>query len=185
VRVVDDVLLAPVNGLMWVFRKIDRAAREELETRGERLKKDLSDLYMQLETGRISEQDFDAREKQILDQLDSLKKTKTERAGGGQAAQPRAPSTPPASGPPASAPARADATPPGPSAAPPAPSPDPGHEPSPAPEVPATADRRWWVWAAAGAVLAGVVGAAFWRSRKRPDEAPPAASPGGDAEAVG
>lgn len=107
--VVDDVLLSPFTGIMWVFRKIDRAAREELETRGERLKKDLSDLYMQLDTGRISEQEFDAREKQILDQLDRLKKAKTERAVGQAAEEANAQQ---GAGP--SAPAPAQAAPPAP-----------------------------------------------------------------------
>jgi len=76
VLILDDVLLAPFDGIMWVFRKIDRAAREELENRGERLKKSLSDLYMELDTGRISEQVFEAREKEILDQLDRLNNQK-------------------------------------------------------------------------------------------------------------
>jgi hypothetical protein len=164
VLVVDDVLLAPVNGLMWVFRKIDRAAREELENRGERLKKELSDLYMQLETGRISEQDFDAREKQILDQLDKLKKTKVEQAPAPAQA---APPPPPAA---AAPPAPQEAAPPAPEqAAPPAPAPA---SPTPVAEAPAPVYRRWWFWGAAGAVLAGVVGAAAaWSRRGRKPEA--------------
>jgi hypothetical protein len=187
VLVVDDVLLAPFNGLMWVFRKIDRAAREELENRGERLKKDLSDLYMQLDTGRISEQEFDAREKQILDQLDSLKQAKAERASG-QTAEAK----PPSAGPPAPS---VTSTPPAPPSARPA-APASANPEVPAPEVPREARpepsapmyKRWWFWGAAGAVLAGVVGAAAaWShgGRKRPVTTLPTAGPSGSREATG
>ncbi len=88
--ILDDLLLSPFKGIMWVFRKIDQSAREELESQGERLKKELSDLYMELETGHITDEQFDAREKQLLDQLDKLKKAKAEEAArfAGQAKGP-------------------------------------------------------------------------------------------------
>jgi hypothetical protein len=193
VLIVDDVLLSPFKGIMWVFAKIDRAARDELESRGERLKKELSDLYMELDTGRISEQEFDARERQILDQLDRLKKAKAEQAIG-QPSETNAPqsSAPP---PPPSAPGPARAAPPAPAdehaarpaPAPTPPAPDPAHATPPAPEPPVPIYKRWWFWGAAGAVVTGVVGAAaawFRGDRKVPETATPTTGPGGPPEAT-
>jgi hypothetical protein len=72
VFVVDDLLLAPVHGLFWIFREIHNAAQEEVASEPERIAAELRDLYMMLETGRISEEQFDAQEKALLDRLDEL-----------------------------------------------------------------------------------------------------------------
>jgi len=85
--IIDDLLLAPFKGVLWVFRKVHQAAQEEIEGQSERLKSELSDLYMQLDTGRISEQEFDAREKEILDKLDKIKKVQAEEAARAAAQQ--------------------------------------------------------------------------------------------------
>ena len=79
---VDDILLAPMRGLFWVFKEIHRAAREEQAEEGDRIRAQLCNLYMALETGRISEQEFTAEEKKCLDRLDSL-----EQEGGGREAE--------------------------------------------------------------------------------------------------
>jgi hypothetical protein len=70
---VDDLLLAPFKGVLWVFKKVQQAANEELERRQRQTRSELSELYMQLETGRISESEFDAKEKQLLERLDRVK----------------------------------------------------------------------------------------------------------------
>jgi hypothetical protein len=69
---VDDLLLAPVKGVLWVFREIHDAAQEELAGESEAITAALSELYMKLETGQISEAEFDAQEKILLDRLDRL-----------------------------------------------------------------------------------------------------------------
>ncbi len=51
---VDDILLFPVHSIMWVFREISEIAQKELET------------------GRITEAEFDAKEKLLLDRLDDI-----------------------------------------------------------------------------------------------------------------
>ncbi len=68
----DDILLSPVKGLLWIFEEIHNAARADVEGERERITSELSDLYMQLETGQITDSQFDEREKSLLDRLDEL-----------------------------------------------------------------------------------------------------------------
>ena len=67
---VDDLLMFPIRSVLWVFREIHNAAQEELATEAESITAELSDLYMRLETGRISEEEFAAEEKVLLDRLE-------------------------------------------------------------------------------------------------------------------
>ena len=70
--VVDDILLFPFRGLMFVFREIQNAAREEVAGSADAIRTELRELYMTLETGRITEEQFDAREKELLDHLEQI-----------------------------------------------------------------------------------------------------------------
>ena len=69
---VDDILLFPVNSILWVFREIGKIAHEELAGESQVITEQLRLLYMQLETGRITEPQFDAEEKLLLDRLDAI-----------------------------------------------------------------------------------------------------------------
>jgi hypothetical protein len=69
---IDDLLMAPAKGLVWVFKEIHDAARLELAGEGEAVTAALSELYLKLESGRLTEAEFDAREKVLLDRLDRL-----------------------------------------------------------------------------------------------------------------
>ena len=69
--IIDDILLSPVKGFMWIMRELHNAVEQELEDESARLTTSLSDLYMMLETGMISEEEFAAQEKEILDRLDA------------------------------------------------------------------------------------------------------------------
>ncbi len=57
--IVDDLLTFPVKGLFWVFEKIRKAAEDEIESQGERITAELGELYMMLDTGKITEEEFD------------------------------------------------------------------------------------------------------------------------------
>ncbi|MGC8643679.1 MAG: gas vesicle protein GvpG [Isosphaeraceae bacterium] len=70
--VVDDALLFPFKSLLLVFREIYNAAIQEQEQEAERIRNDLSQLYLSLETGAIDEATFDDRESELLDRLDAL-----------------------------------------------------------------------------------------------------------------
>jgi gas vesicle protein GvpG len=69
---VDDILFFPVSSLLWIFREISQIAHEELAGEAQSITEQLRLLYMQLETGRITEPQFDAEEKLLLDRLDAI-----------------------------------------------------------------------------------------------------------------
>ena len=69
---VDDILLFPVHSILWIFREIGKVAQEELAGEAQSITEQLRILYMQLETGRISEPLFEAEEKLLLDRLDAI-----------------------------------------------------------------------------------------------------------------
>ena len=68
----DDILLSPVNGFVWLCRQIQTAALKEFEVTPEQISEDLSLLYMMLETEQITIEEFEARETELLDLLDEL-----------------------------------------------------------------------------------------------------------------
>ena len=70
---VDDILLFPARGILWIFRAVNQAAQEEMAGEAEALQSELRDLYMMLETGVISENEYDKREKVLLDRLENLR----------------------------------------------------------------------------------------------------------------
>ncbi len=69
---VDDILFFPVKGLFWVFEEIQKAAEEELKNDASAITSQLQQLYVMLESGSITEAEFDAREAELLDRLDAL-----------------------------------------------------------------------------------------------------------------
>lgn len=72
---VDDVLLFPLRGAMFVFQEIQKSAEAEKHD-SRPIVQQLQDLYMRLETGKISEEEFDKREAVLLELLEQ-----TERSG--------------------------------------------------------------------------------------------------------
>ena len=75
--IIDDILLSPVRGILWIFREMHNAARKEIENEAESITAELSELYMMLETGKITESEFDTREKELLDRLDEIQEQGT------------------------------------------------------------------------------------------------------------
>jgi hypothetical protein len=69
---VDDLLMFPIRSVLWIFREIHNAAQEELASETESITAELSNLYMMLETGKISEKEFAAEEKTLLERLDRI-----------------------------------------------------------------------------------------------------------------
>jgi len=75
--IIDDILLSPIHGILWVFRELYNSAQQEMENEAESITSELSELYMMLETGRITEAEFDAREKVFLDRLEKIQEHRT------------------------------------------------------------------------------------------------------------
>lgn len=69
---VDDMLLSPFRGILWIFREIHNAAREEHANESDSIAQQLRNLYMQLETSAISEEEFATHEKALLDRLEEI-----------------------------------------------------------------------------------------------------------------
>ena len=86
---IDDVLMSPVKGVLWVFREIHDAAQQELAGESEAITAALSELYMKLEIGQITETEFDAQEKVLLDRLDHLQAAEKAAAAPEKKAKPR------------------------------------------------------------------------------------------------
>jgi gas vesicle protein GvpG len=69
---VDDIVTGPAKFVLWIVRQVHEAAREELSGERQRLTAELGRLHGLLEGGRLSEQEFDRREGELLDRLDAL-----------------------------------------------------------------------------------------------------------------
>ena len=69
---VDDILFFPVRSILWIFREIHDQACEEVANEPEAIAQQLRNLYMQLETSAISEEEFETHEKTLLDRLDEI-----------------------------------------------------------------------------------------------------------------
>ena len=69
---VDDILFSPIKGINWIFKKVHELAQEELVGEADRLRESLTELYMQLEAGQITEEEFEQQETLLLDRLDAL-----------------------------------------------------------------------------------------------------------------
>ncbi len=77
---VDDILFFPFKGLFYVFNQIHNAAEEEfLDEEG--VSNQLSELYMMLETEKITEEEFDEEEKILLNRLDEIENYKKDHYG--------------------------------------------------------------------------------------------------------
>jgi hypothetical protein len=74
----DDILLSPVRGMLWIFKEIFNAVQQEIDGEAANITTELSELYMMLEIGNITEDEFDAREKALLDRLDEIQEQSEE-----------------------------------------------------------------------------------------------------------
>lgn len=86
---VDDLLMAPVKGLVWMFKEIHDAAQQELAGEAAAITAALRELYLSLESGQITEAQFDAQEKALLDRLDHLQTQETGAAPRNRPGKPR------------------------------------------------------------------------------------------------
>lgn len=69
---IDDLICAPGKFVFWILRQVHEAAEKELVQESERIRLELADLHRRLESRTISERDFDAWERELLDRLEKL-----------------------------------------------------------------------------------------------------------------
>lgn len=73
---IDDILLAPLKGVIWVAEKVKEIADQELYDEG-RIKERLMKLELQFELyDEISEEEYKKQEKELLARLDAIRKAK-------------------------------------------------------------------------------------------------------------
>ena len=69
---IDDLLMAPVRGLLFVIREIGKAVAEEKAADERAVIAGLATLHRALDSGQLTEDAFDAEEAKLLEQLDRL-----------------------------------------------------------------------------------------------------------------
>ena len=74
---IDDILLAPLNGVIWLGKKIDEVAEREFSDEG-LIKEKLMQLQLQFEMDEISEKEYNRQEKELLERLETIRKAKEE-----------------------------------------------------------------------------------------------------------
>lgn len=67
----DDILMAPGRGIMWIFQQVQKAADASMADRTQEIRDELSALYQALEKGEVTPEQFDQREAQLLDELEA------------------------------------------------------------------------------------------------------------------
>lgn len=76
---VDDILLAPIKFPLYVFKKIHETAESEF-TDKDKITSQLRELYLLVESGKITEEEFNKMEAGLLDKLEAIE----EYESGGQ-----------------------------------------------------------------------------------------------------
>jgi hypothetical protein len=67
--ILDDILIAPI---LWVFKEINNAVQKEITGEAETITRALSELYTKVESGAITEEQFEAEETRLLHRLDEI-----------------------------------------------------------------------------------------------------------------
>jgi len=77
----DDILLLPVNGLVWVADKLKDSAEAEFLDES-RVQESLLALQMRLEMDEISESEYMEQETELLKRLEDIRKYKEQKNSG-------------------------------------------------------------------------------------------------------
>ncbi|MFH1525794.1 MAG: gas vesicle protein GvpG [Bacteroidota bacterium] len=78
---IDDILLAPLKGVIWIAQKLDDMAQKEL-TDTDNIKEKLMALQLKYEFDEISEEEYNEEEKKLLMRLDIILKQEKEKGNG-------------------------------------------------------------------------------------------------------
>lgn len=75
---IDDILLAPLKGIVWLGKKVEDMAEKELYDEGG-IKEKLMELQLKFELDEISEDEYDKQEKELLSQIEAIRSAKDEK----------------------------------------------------------------------------------------------------------
>ncbi len=74
---IDSILLAPVKGVIWLGKMINEAVEKETSDEGV-IKEKLMELQLQFELDEISEEEYNKKEKELLERLDIIRRNNEE-----------------------------------------------------------------------------------------------------------
>ena len=74
---IDDILFAPLNGIIWLGKNINEVAEKEFSDEGF-VKEKLMQLQLRFEMDEISEDEYNKQEKELLERLEAIRKAKEE-----------------------------------------------------------------------------------------------------------
>ena len=69
---VDDILLAPLSGLLWVGEKLNGVVQHEFSDEG-LIKEKLMGLQLSFEMDELSETEYNRQEAELLARLDAVR----------------------------------------------------------------------------------------------------------------
>jgi hypothetical protein len=90
---IDDVLLAPGKAAFLLFQQLARKAQDEW-LNDDTVKEELQQLYEMLESGRISDREFEERECRLLERLEQIARLSFQNKWGGAEPVAQAPADP-------------------------------------------------------------------------------------------
>jgi len=70
--ILDDILLSPLKGLVWIAEKIDEVAQDEVSDEGKLMDK-LMELQMRFELDEINEAEYTKMESELLARMDAVR----------------------------------------------------------------------------------------------------------------
>ncbi len=73
--ILDNLLMAPFKGVLFVAKKINEVIEKETSDEGT-VKERLMSLQLKLEMGEISEEDYDEKEDELLKLLENIREKK-------------------------------------------------------------------------------------------------------------
>ena len=72
---IDDILLAPIKGIIFLAEKINEVVEKETSDEGA-VKERLMQLQLQFEMDEITEEEYDQREDELLKLLENIREEK-------------------------------------------------------------------------------------------------------------
>ncbi|MCX5815879.1 MAG: gas vesicle protein GvpG [Proteobacteria bacterium] len=69
--IVDDIVLSPLKGLIWLSEKINDMVQREMSDEG-LIKERLMELQLRFELDEIDEEAYTRQEKELLERLDAI-----------------------------------------------------------------------------------------------------------------
>lgn len=70
---IDDILLAPLKGIVWLGKQINEIIEKEVSDEG-LIKEKLMELQLKFELDEINEEEYNRQEKELLARLDAIRK---------------------------------------------------------------------------------------------------------------